>query len=369
MNVYLVILLFAVLCIGSCYEIFTNKDSKIIAFISLCIFVVLVSNIEAPDTSGYIEAYNRISFENMHNGDFNIGFILLICVFKWFEIEVRFFFGVLALINYVVVYITCKSMFEEYRKTQVIGGICMKTMATFKPCVFSALFIPYFGIFYSGAGLRAGLAMSFVLASYVFLYKQKYLGYFALLIVAMLFHSSAVLGVLLLLCNRFTSDKQQVYMYLWIGSIVIWLSHISLFIVKLIPIITHKLYELTNIKSFKLYELFYASSIRANAFWGKKELFFLLCGLALIATKWDRNKFFHKVLTVFIFGIILAFSIEYITNSYRIIDYFLMFFVPCGCISLMKRGTINNLVWKCCGLFITLIMQMIITINIIGLVE
>lgn len=369
MNTYLIILLFMVLCIGNLYEVFTNNESKVSALFALCIFVLLVAlrNIDSPDTREYIKAYDAIGFDNMHYGDFNIGFVFLICIFKYFDANVRYFFAFLAIFNYATVYFVCRSIYEEYSIVQFKNGVvCKKIRAEFKPCIFSSLFIPYFGLFYSGVALRASIAMSFVLVSYVFLYRQKYLGYFFFLVIAMLFHSSAILGILLLICDKFTSGKKQTYLFMWLGSVLIWLSHIGLFIIKIVPFTVRKIYEITNIDSFKLYELFYASSIRKDGFFGKKELFFLLCSLFFVVMKWDNGKMFQKLLIVLFLGIILAFSLEYLTNSYRIIDFFLMFFVPCGCIVFGKARCWNELVNNSFSLLIMIFVQLMITMNIIG---
>lgn len=368
MNVYLITILVFVLCFGSVYEILSQKSSYLSAFISLCLFVLCIAtrSFILSDTGGYVQAYQKVSFANMQWGDMNIGFIFLICLFKTFGFNVDFFFGFLALFNYGLIYYASKSFYKDYiaDKTFILcGKKIKKTKMEFQPCIFSALLIPYFGIYYSGEVLRGGIAVSFILLSYLFLCRQNYIMYILLIVVAMLFHSSAILGLLLILCDRYTVHEKRKYLILWGIIVAIWISHISLGIIQIIPSITHKLYEITGIFSFERYTVFYATEIRFNAFWGKKELFFLLCCLAFILMKKTGSKVQDKVMTTYLFGVFLAFAVEYIMNSYRIVDFFLAFFIPCGCIYFMQKDSVPLREWKCIEIIAVITIQTVIVVR------
>lgn len=369
MNFYIVALLFLVLCTGSTYEILVGKKNRILHFFALCIFVFAISSrsVSTPDTDGYIDAYNIVSFDRMYYHDFSLMYITLTCIFKAIGFKVRTFFGFVALLNYGITYYSCKSIFEDYKKAGNVFFTYYGSADTeFRPCIFAGLYIPFFGLFYCGVAVRVSIAMSFVLISYIFCYRKSYLKYAASIIIAMLFHPSAILGLGLILCSKFTLNKQSRYIYVWVLIVVMWISHLGLIVIRFIPIIIHCLYEWTKISSFLIYELYYAASIRADAFWGKKELFFLFLGLIFITAKWETNRIHNKVLTAFFTGIMLGFAIEYLMVSYRIVDYFLMFFVPCGCIHFMKKSTIYTVGWQWTVMVSVIAMQLVIAMRIIG---
>jgi len=368
MNIYLLTALLLSLCIGSLYEISTGRSGKLMAVISIGLYVLCLAtrNLMLSDTKGYYEAYQAVSFDNMYLGDMNIGFIFLMCLFKRLKLGIRAFLTFIALANYYIAYVVCKNLFKDCvgKNALIFQGYGLNFNPLFKPCVFSALFIPYFGIYYSGEALRGSIAISFVLISYWFLYRRKYVAYILSIVIAMLFHSSAVLGLLLIVCDKLTFRRRHKYLLFWSGIVLLWVSRISLKIIRIIPAVVRYLYEISGILSFKRYELFYASSIRENAFWGKKELFFLICGIALAYFEWEDNKAYHKTLTVFFFGIFSAFAIEYIMNSYRIVDFFLIFFVPCSCIHFMQKGLLNKTERQCVEIVLMTVMQMVIALRI-----
>lgn len=373
MNLYLVVLLALTLCVGSMVEILNDKPCKIMALISLVLFVLCVafrSQTVTPDTQGYVESYQLVDFNNMKNGDFNIGFILLICLFKLLKLDVKVFFGFIAIVSYTITYCACISICRDAsgEKTSLPNFCKVGSKMIFKPCIFSALFIPYFGMFYGNVAIRASIAIPLVLLSYSFLYIKQYGKYLICIGVAMLFHSSAILGIILFLFDRHTTHKEHIYFVSLIVCVVVWVSHISLFLIRAVPFVMHKLYEWTGIGSFKIYDIYYASSIRGNAFWGKKELFFLLCGFMFISVEWKKNRVFHKVLAVFAGGVFLAFAFEYLMQSFRITDFFLIFFVPCGCICLMQNSSIYRKEWHCVEIFISVIAQLITAMRIVHFV-
>lgn len=367
MNVYIIIILFLLLCFSSVYEIVTGSTGRLIAVLILGLFILCVAtrSITSPDTGAYTNAYEVVDFENMRYGDFNIGFIWVICLFKAFGFRVEVFFGFIALINYFICYYVCKNIFNDYIevKNTFLEQQIRGSETAFKPCIFSALFIPYFGLFYSGAGIRASIAMSLVMLSYLFLYRHRCIAYVLTIAIAMYFHSSAILGLVLILCDKFTLHKKYKYILLWMGIVLLWLLHASRYIIRLVPGILQQLYALTQITSFKIYELFYASLVRTDAFWGKKELFFLICGFVLVFVEWDKSKIYHKGLTPFFGGILLMFALSSITNAYRICDFFLLFIVPCGCIHFMHGRSLYRIERQCVEILILITSQIIIAVR------
>ncbi|MCM1262520.1 MAG: EpsG family protein [Butyrivibrio sp.] len=368
MNVYLIIILVLVLCVGSTYEILTYRSNYLLAFISLCFFVICIAT-RSPmlsDTRGYIEGYNEISFTNMQQGDMNIGFIILVCIFKALRINVRFFFGFIAILNYCIAYYACKNFLKDCSTEEAIilyGVKVEKTDMIFQPCVFSALFIPYFGIYYSGEVLRGGIAISFILLSYLYLCRRNYFAYILFIVIAMLFHSSAILGLLLIICDMFTVHEKKKYLILWGIVVAIWISKIGFRVIQIVPIVTHKLYEITKIFSFERYTVFYASAIRFDAFWGKKELFFLICCLVFILMKSSGSNTNDKILTSYFLGVFLAFAVEYIMNSYRIVDFFLIFFVTCAGIYFMRKGSLHLRERKSIEIIVIVVLQVMIALR------
>ncbi|MCM1263709.1 MAG: EpsG family protein [Butyrivibrio sp.] len=361
MNFTWVCILLLLIISGMFIELFTKCNGKVMA-IAIIFFYVLIVSARAvdvvPDTEVYVAVYETLEISSFDGGSFNLGFLLLMKICQKLGLPYSVFFGVIAVLNYIIVYAGCRMLTENTEKT-IIDGFYEKKKKPYY-CLFSAIYLPYFGFFYNCIVLRQGIAMSLLILAFAFLMREKYIHYVIIVIVAILFHSSAVIGFSFLLFKGGYKHMSSLrYLAWWMGILFFWLSHLGLLFMKILPAVTRFIYKITGLSAFEHYERF-TQDIR-NAFWGKKELFFLLLGFIYAVAFYKKKN--EKLLFPFFVGISLAFLVEYMMISYRIVDYFLLFYVPLGFVYMMNRKAtwVNYMGVSCCCLI-----QMVISGNVIG---
>lgn len=360
MNFTWVCILLIFILLGIFTEMFTKYGGKVIALIIFSLYIMIVSTrmvALTPDTSNYVSVYETLEITSFDGGSFNVGFLLLMKICQILRLHYSVFFGVIAALNYLIVYMGCRMLADNIEEPTTKYFIKKK-----KPyyCVFSAIYLPYFGFFYNCIVLRQGIAMSLLILSYAFLMNKKYTHYIIIVILAILFHSSAVIGFsFFFFKDGYKHMSSPRYLAWWAGIICFWLSHLGLFFMKALPSVVRLVYRVTKLPAFQHYEKF-ALDIR-NAFWGKKELFFLFLGLIYAVVFYKKRN--EKLLFPFFIGISLAFLVEYMMISYRIVDYFLFFYVPLGFAYVIKKKP----TWiSCLGVSGCYIIQLIISGNVIG---
>lgn len=361
MNFTWVCMLLLIILLGMFTEMFTKYNGRIMTFVIISLYVLIVSTRAVdtvPDTENYVAVYETLEISSFDCGSFNVGYLLLMKICQILGLSCTVFFGVVAVLNYIIVYEGCRMLADNVER-QVISCFYKEKRKPFY-CVFSAIYLPYFGFFYNCIVLRQGIAMSLLILAFAFLMRKKYTYYVIIVIVAILFHSSAVIGFsFVFFKNGYRYMSSPRYLAWWVSIICFWLLHLGLVFIKVLPVVVRLIYRITGLSAFEHYERF-AHSIR-NAFWGKKELFFLLLGFIYAVAFYKKKN--EKLLFPFFVGIFVAFLVEYMMISYRIADYFLLFYVPLGFAYVVKKKPtwISYLGVSCCCLI-----QMVISSNVIG---
>lgn len=360
MNFTWVCVLFVFILLGIFTELFTKYDGKMIALIIFSLYIMIVStrmiNL-VPDTKIYVLVYETLDISSFNGGTFNVGFLLLMKICQLLGLHYSVFFAIIAALNYAIVYRGCRILADNI-EGQTFNYSVKKKKSYY--CVFSAIYLPYFGFFYNCIILRQGIAMSLLILAFAFLVEKKYIYYMGTVILAILFHSSAVIGFSFFFFKEGYKHMSSLkYLAWWVGILCFWLSHLGLLFIKILPAATRFVYHITGLSAFQRYEKF-ALRIR-NAFWGKKELFFLCLGFLYAVLFYKKRN--EKLIFPFFVGISLAFLIEYMMISYRIVDYFLFFSVPLGFAYMIKKKT----TWvSYLGLSACYVIQLIIAGNVVG---
>ena len=163
-----------------------NKRVNLCCFLSallLITFAALRGSTVGTDTASYVEDYEKVvslSWEELFNNySDNPGYYALSKVFADFHINVQIWFGFVALL-----YI----------------GSFTKLIKRFSNDVgFSYIIFTTLGLYaFSLAGLKQTIAMAIILYSFHYFYDKKYIRFVVLVLLASLFHASAVVFLLII---------------------------------------------------------------------------------------------------------------------------------------------------------------------------
>ena len=169
-------------------------------------FYVLRDFSYAHDTSAYVSVYNQIALRMNSITEHNIargwerGFIILLYLLSRISDNARFFLFVVSCLIYgsfLRFIFQCNALTSE------------------KNVIYSVMLFVLHGTFFSSTNLmRQFLATSIILYSYMYLADKKYMRFYALVLLAFLFHSTAIICIMLPFVRLFKPTKKFVRLYL-----------------------------------------------------------------------------------------------------------------------------------------------------------
>ncbi len=283
-----------------------------------CIFAALRSLDVGTDIKGYVTPFYDFSLKHNFNQliqesnsaiGFTFSLLIYICA-KFFNIHMLLFF------------IETLVIFPAYRALSLLNK-------ELSPAVGMLIF--YF-LFYNLTlcVMRQGIAMSFILLSYAYFEKKKYIPSIVFSIVAVMFHKSSALIILFIFIVFLilNSKKKKANLILFVFFLVIFFV--------LYPYIIHFLIDLLSKFSYKyaLYLIKYNkprdwSQIPTTDFLSKTLMFIAI----LIACKKVRakdNVTYFLMLLVFVGRYFMIFNANFYESTRVAIyfDYFLILLVP-----------------------------------------
>ena len=171
----------------------TIKVDRIVSSILFVIFLCLIAfrPISSPDTIPYIKAFNSMSSYEFSFGlgrlstgtRMEIGFMNLCKFVSLFTSSYKVFFFIVALI---IVGISTLSVILIFSSMDKGLAIQYRILPAF------LLFTSYYGFYYAGIVLRAGLAISFCILSYALVFKKHYVFAILFYLIALSFHNSVL---------------------------------------------------------------------------------------------------------------------------------------------------------------------------------
>lgn len=328
MNLFVLLFVFIFGIIGSYLYKFSEKN---LFWLFITVFVIIIGgrNISVPDTDQYLEFYQQTlssSILDIPLYSYEIGFQLLTKILKLITNESSFFyFGIIVFINsYLLFKSFCHLKYIAYQKESSSDKLFYKINIQ----EFLLLYFSYWGLYYTGIVLRAGIAISILIyistllcASYISL--KKWLAIFLLAIVSCFFHITALLGIVALIVF-YISKKMTMrsYLLLFLLICVILFGRISFWIVDILdknmPMI-FSLIEDTNLAKLQAY-----SNIDASIKVSYRFLFCLVIGLFLIMCK-RMPGYYYKYLNVYIVGLFLGALFSAVESFSRIMDFFIVY--------------------------------------------
>lgn len=344
MNVYILIL-FLILCT---FILYTNLKYSRITFVTFIIlYLILISTRlpTTPDTEPYILFYKEVdlNFFDFSQSHFEIGYQLFAKLVKCFAgNNYKFFFAILVLLNVSLIVSSVKRLYSSDLRMNRIGFICISLIC----------YISYYGIFYNGIVLRAGVSLSllFYITSMVISPNAKYriLKIILLFILSLLFHKTAIIGLFAILI--FLISKPYSRNFYFILSIIIVLGY------------------LLNISNYTFTYLYKINDIAL--LWGEvdglegtgrianyvnraelmsefsiKYIYFLALAV-LFCFGPIKNEVYCKYLNVYLVGLMLLIALRNFSSIIRGLDFFLIysFILLSICFACIKKNQLKFII-------------------------
>ncbi len=319
---FLIIFAFTLLCIF--FRTPTDRQSLFVCVIIAIVFsgFMMQRSLTISDTTNYVGLFNSIEWsrnanfslwKDFESYDIECGFAWLVIFLKFIGIKsYKTFFGLIALFNSIGSVVGIQKLIEK----DCFG---YEQPLTFKRYgLLTCLYISYFGFYYSGIVLRAGLSITLIIFA-INSYRDGHIcrGLIFLLI-SISMHRLAVLGIVICLIYKyFPKLSKGKFLVFWVIITVLNIFSItfsmSSFGRNVLMIIGNKLNSYDYIR--------YLSQTESSV-----SLFviaLLLLGGAFVWFGYDDEN--YRLFNVYGMGYLITAILSEIKGYTRIVDYFLIF--------------------------------------------
>lgn len=323
-------------------------------FIVLFGLIIALRNIKVPDTELYLEYFDLDHYDlfDFSHSSFEVGFqfftkLLKIIVLGNFEA----YLGFIVIINLLIIEFSVNRIGKLYRceilerdvKLSFVGKnrFFINPMFSILPLT---LYVSFFGIYLNAIVLRVGITLSLVVLASTFAIKTKkslvdFILIIAALILAYLFHSTAIFGflIIIILLSNFKFSK-KIYLWIWFIIGIIYFTNFSTWLGNTVFSFMISLNEVTLLAS-KL------SSYDGNVIHeiegvSMKFLFsWIMCFFLIYYS--TNSKIFYKYLNVYLIGLTIFGLFRSILLIERVTDYFLLFSFICFYLFLIMQKPVK----------------------------
>ena len=365
MNLFVLLFVFVFGIIGSYSSKFSEKNLFWLFVIVLAI-IIGGRSISVPDTDQYLEFYQLTlssSILDIPLYSYEIGFQLLTKILKLITNGSSFFyFGIIVLINSYFLFKSFSCFTDQSYPSKKSSGTLINQI---KLQEFLLLYFSYWGLYYTGIVLRAGIAMSILIylstllcSPYISL--KKWSAIFLLAIISCSFHITALLGIIALIIF-YISKKMTMrsYLLLFLLICIILFGKVSFWIVDMLDRNMPMIFSLIEDTDFAKLQAY--SNIDASIKISFRFLFCLLIGLFFIICK-RMQLYYYKYLNVYIVGLFLGALFSAIEAFSRIMDFFVIYsFILIS----MRLSTINSFKIRFSIMFSIVLIQLLFVYRII----
>lgn len=319
-------------------------------FVVVSLYLCIMGFLVAPDRPAYTYYFETLPL-NFHIDDtFDIGFEFLIKFMKIFiGGNIQLYYSILALINIILILKSFLNIYEtEIEKSDHqyfnLYGMILPFL----------IYIGYFGFYYNGIVLRQGIALSILTYIASIYYKEPrnalfFLKVLVLLLIALSFHSTAFIGFIALIIFIFSKKFISRKHLLIIISVLflLYLSNTGAFIGDMLFGSEFRDYLEASESAglVKINNYLSKDYMTIDTSGGQKslwQLYLFAVGFLFCYSK-DQSVIFHKLLNVFLVGIILISFFGTIPGFGRIFDYFvftsyLLSFIYLGTLKSSLKG-------------------------------
>lgn len=305
---------------------YQKKENRLLLLGACILYVGLIStrSMAVPDTKEYVEFYNQVEAGNIVSFvlfSFEPGFQLLGHLVKLVAGNRPIvFLAIIPIINICLVLLTIQKI-----ANRIIKNVSTNYIAAL------VLYFAYFGLFYNAIVLRAGIALAILVYSTTILYKSNFkekdwIKILLLFFIALSFHLSAMIGIIVLLIN-YKSKRltEKSYLLIWFSIALIFFSGCSSYVVRGLLNIIYTIFSFLSDSDYKKYE-YYLSELNGVVFQiPYKYIFQLFSGLLLLFVKDNIDNIYYKYLNIYLIGLFIGAIFSSIEQISRITDYFLIY--------------------------------------------
>lgn len=355
MNFVLIFILFLFfLCCSFKTSCRSNEKKCVLLYILSVGLIIACRGEDVPDTLGYLDYYNEIDaadFSHFNYYLFEPGFQFFTHVVKIVvgNVPAVYFFIIVFIISCLLWDAIQRILLNLQKNNRLGSAIKLPVLYAF------VLFYSYYGIFYGGITIRAGIAMSLYLETLSLLckerlYKKDVLFISILFVLAFLFHVSSVVYLPIILIFRFTKPlSKKGYLLILLFCSVLFFSRINMVVLNNVSSILSSLVmrtENSDLSKFSLYTDALVDSTQKISF---KYVFQLLSGFVFLYGNL-KEKIYYCFLNIYILGVVLGAVFAPISMMYRILDFFYIITFILYTLLFLSLKFHKNIFYISCGL-------------------
>ena len=303
--------------------------------IPFCILIAFRS-LDVPDTEIYVNYYllEDTDFSYFSNYGFEIGFQFLTKLIKSIIGDnYQLYFALITLINSILIFNAVKRINQlhqdEYKGLSNSAVVPTTESARFFSIILLTLYVAFFGLYFNSIVLRVGIAFSLVIfaVSYALKIDKKpadYIAVFLFVILSVLFHSTAILGFIIILIIFFS--KEQSFKFYFILLSIIAVFYFLNLTSRLGGVIFNIIASLNafTLLSDKLSNYGGAQSLFAAEGISIKFVFYWFMSFVLLFND-NHSKLYYKLFNVYLVGLAVFALMRSVLLVERVTDYFLLF--------------------------------------------
>ncbi len=303
--------------------------------IPFCILIASRS-LDVPDTDVYVSYFMMEDADLRYFNDygFEIGFQFLTKLIKLVVGDnYQLYFAIITLINSILILTAVKRIDKLHQKEykELSESDISQTIEypTFLSIILLTLYVAFFGLYFNSIVLRVGIAFSLIVfaVSYALKTDKKladYIAAFLFVILSILFHSTAILGLIIILIIFF-SQKQSFKFYfilLFVIAVFYYLNLTS----RLGGVVFNFIASLNafTLLSDKLSNYGGSQSLFAAEGISMKFVFYWFMSFVLLFND-NQSKLYYKLFNIYILGLALFAILRSVLLVERVTDYFLLF--------------------------------------------
>lgn len=299
-------------------------------------FSVLMAtrSLDVPDTEVYMNYFlmEEADLINFYDYGFEWGFQLLTKLVKFISEEsYHLFFWIVAIINLSIMYTATKqiiSVYNDETTDEDNDTLLNIEKDKFYAFIFLTLYIAFYGLYLNAIVIRVGIAFSLIVLASSFALKPKlqfkdYILIALFIALAVLFHSTALLGIIIILIILLSKRySMKFYLIFLIVTGLFYFFNITTRLGGTVINVISSLNTLTLLSN--RLERYDVQSLMMSEGISMKFVFFWIMSFFLLFSG-ENKKVFYKIFNVYIFGIVLFALMRSVLLVERVTDYFLLF--------------------------------------------
>ncbi len=307
-----------------------NKKSQLFfSFVLVCIFSIIMAyrGTNIPDTYWYTYSFDNIDvkydygFSFIYNNGrfgFEYGFLWLIILFKrYISTNVHVFFWAIS------VFSSCSIVYGLSKLIDYIHSDTQNEYYKNIP-VLCTIYFSFFGIYYCGIAVRAGIALGIILIAISKIMDRKYITFLILSIVAFSIHKLSIIGIFIFIALFFIPKiEKKLLLTFWITIGVLIVAKMSYYFFNY----TSKILLFVFSKFPALDYVRFLNKAQESSEAGNAVFLDWIIGLLILITIYEIGKI-YKLYNAYFCGFVIILFMANIPGFSRVSDFFIIANIP-----------------------------------------